>query len=118
MVKSRSYKTASCVVLFAYINLMTLSIFHFHAIDSSFDSSAFNAAGIPANIHDPFSDGNSGCRVTLFNTISFIGEKEFCSNNSARYSSADYSGLILSGNPLQIINDSNSLRAPPHQLIN
>jgi hypothetical protein len=112
MLKNRTHKIVSLLLFAAYLNLIALTVFHFHAYSFINQPASITGAGAVSKIIDPFSDGNSNCSVTQFSSSSYINEKDFCSSKTL-INNCDYSSFTLSNKPLQLIFSANSLRAPP-----
>lgn len=113
MQNKRSYRIASALLLFAYINLITLTVFHFHLINFNDQSASIASSQTEAQLVDPFSDGDSNCSVTQFSSSSYINEKNFFSQKTYICNICNYPLAKISSRPLQLISEANSLRAPP-----
>jgi len=113
MQNKRLYRIASALLLFAYINLITLTVFHFHVVNINDQSSSIASSNTESQLVDPFSDGDANCSVTQFSTSSYINEKDLSRQKPIIYDVVNYFLIKLSNKPLQIIPAANSLRAPP-----
>ena len=77
MQNKRSYRIASALLLFAYLNLITLTVFHFHVVNFNDQSASIASSHTEAQLVDPFSDGDSNCSVTQFSSSSYINVNNF-----------------------------------------
>ena len=114
MQNKRLYRIASALLLFAYINLITLTVFHFHVINLNNLTASIDSSSTETNrINDPFSDGDSNCSVTQFSSSSYINEIIISNQKPIICNIYNYPLIKISNEPLQIISETNSLRAPP-----
>ena len=109
----RLYKITSALLLYAYLNLITLTVFHFHVINFNNRTARIDSSHAAAKMVDPFSDGDSNCSVTHFSSSSYINEINFSDQKSFICNVFNYPLLKISSKPLQVISEANSLRAPP-----
>lgn len=110
--KRNPIKIYSGIVLAAYLALLALPLWHFHPIH--FDTnSRFAAPQNSSSNFDPFQNANSECSITQLAGTSYINDIVLpLSNNLSSYR-FDYNPVAESNKPLQVIFDSNGLRAPP-----
>jgi hypothetical protein len=113
MQNKKLYKITSVLLLFAYLNLITLTIFHFHSVNFDGRTARIDSSRAEAKMVDPFSDGDSNCSVTQFSSSSYINEINLSNQKTFICNVFIYPLLKISSKPLQIITETNSLRAPP-----
>jgi hypothetical protein len=113
MQKSRLHKISSYVLIYAYINLLALTVFHIHTLNYNSNSTLTCYSSNPVKIVDPFSDDESNRGITQFSGTSYIDEKVFSTSASYSFNNNDYNAYLISSKPLQVIYSANSLRAPP-----
>jgi len=114
MQNKKLYKITSALLLFTYLNLIAITVFHFHVINFNNQTSRIDSSSTETNrIIDPFSDGDSNCSVTQFSSSSYINENNFFNQKAINYNIYNYPLIRISNKPLQVISEANSLRAPP-----
>jgi hypothetical protein len=113
MQNKKLYKITSALLLFIYLNLIAITVFHFHVINFNDQSASIASSQTEAQLVDPFSDGDSNCSVTQFSSSSYINEKNFFNQKTFICNICNYPLAKISSKPLQLISEANSLRAPP-----
>ena len=109
---NRINKAISFLLCAAYLNLLAVTVFHFHFIHSDCKPYYVSSESNHRGIVDPFGDDESNCSVTQFAASSYINERSF--ENSIRTApNLNKIPIYTNSNPLFFLVDSNSLRAPP-----
>lgn len=110
--KRNTVNIFSKILLVAYLGLLVLPVFHIHPIFFDTDPRLLTEQN-STNYFDPFQNANSECSVTQFARISYINDIVLAKNNDLSSYHFDYIPVAESNKPLQVIFDSNGLRAPP-----
>ena len=114
MQNKKLYKITSALLLFTYLNLIAITVFHFHVINLNSRTASIDSSSTETNrIIDPFSDGDSNCSVTQFSSSSYINEIIISNQKPIICNIYNYPLNRISNKPLQVIPETNSLRAPP-----
>jgi hypothetical protein len=114
MQNKKLYKITSALLLFTYLNLIAITVFHFHVINLNSQTASIDSSCDETNkIIDPFSNGDSNCSVTQFSSSSYINENNFFNQKTIIYNIYNYPLIRISSKPLQVISEANLLRAPP-----
>ncbi len=111
--KSGFKKILSILLLATYFVLLAIPVLHFHPVNLNSRQELLDSNSQTATAADPFQNSNSECSVTQLASITYLND--FFSPHSERVFTSEITLKFLydSTKSLQIIFDSNGLRAPP-----
>ena len=110
--KRNSIKIYSGILLAAYLAMLALPVWHFHPIYLDINSRLVASQNFPSYF-DPFQNANSECSITQLASTSYINDIELAQIYDLLIHSFNYVSASESSRSLQVILDSNGLRAPP-----
>lgn len=103
----------SKILLVSYLGLLGLPIFHFHPVCINSSRQIVDFKNKASTVLDPFQNANSECSVTLLASTPYLNDFISQESKIILKSTATIKYLNESTNSLQLIFDSNGLRAPP-----
>ncbi|MFA7420817.1 MAG: hypothetical protein WCZ90_14130 [Melioribacteraceae bacterium] len=111
---NRSFtKIISKVLLVSYIWLLCLPVFHFHPVSLNSSGLIVDSTNKATTVIDPFQNANSECSVTQLGSTPYLNDFISQQNEKILSSTGLIQYLCESTKSLQLIFDSNGLRAPP-----
>jgi hypothetical protein len=110
--RKKSVKIFSVVLLYAYICLLALSVFHFHPTYFG-DEARLLSAQNSNTYFDPFQSANSECAIVQLAATIYIHECTHAQTTDLQFGNICYNYVEESNKSLLIKFDAHGLRAPP-----